>query len=202
MQAAMSHWEPDGVRRWSHGPAGLGQCLLFNTPEAVHERLPHATPDGRLAFTAEARIDNRDELCDLFRIPPVERATTPDGALILQAYERWGHESPDHLLGDWSFAVWHPQERTLFLARDHHGNTAVYYFQDSWRFAFASDRRALLALSDVPSRLNELHLAQFLIGWPASLLPGPGTLYESLHRLPPAHAMTVPERSSRAGSER
>ena len=108
MQAAMSHWGPDGVRRWSHGPAGLGRASSSTRRKAVHERLPHATPDGRLAFTAEARIDNRDELCDLFRIPPVERATTPDGALILQAYERWGHES-----SAWPFAERLPSNRSI-----------------------------------------------------------------------------------------
>ncbi len=141
MQSAMAHWGPDGGGLWRDDHCGLGQCLLYNTPEALHERLPRWVPEARLAITAEARIDNRDELCDYFAIPPAERPTTPDSDLILRAYLKWGEASPEHLLGDWSFAVWHPDERKLFLARDHHGNTSLVYWQQGEQFAFASDPR-------------------------------------------------------------
>ena len=189
MQAAMAHWGPDGAGEWCEGSAGLGHGLLFNTPEAVYERLPYATADGRLVITAAARLDNRDELWEALGIAHVDRATMPDSAIILRAYERWGEACPDHLLGDWSFAVWHRHERRLFLARDHHGNTALYYVNDGRRCAFASDRKALLALPGMPRRLNELYLAQVLVAWPA--YHGPDTIYLDIHRLPPAHAMTV-----------
>jgi asparagine synthase (glutamine-hydrolysing) len=110
--------------------------------------------------------------------------------LIERAYERWGEACPDHLLGDWSFAVWHPQERRLFLARDHYGNTALYYYgHDGHRFAFASDGKALLRLPHVPQRLNELYLAQGLVAWTPD--DGSDTIYLDIHRLPPAHAMRV-----------
>ena len=189
MHKAMEHWGPDGTACWYAAQAGLGHCLLFNTPEAIHEHLPHASVDSCLVLTAAARLDNRDELCDLFGVAHTDRACTPDGELIQRAYERWGEECPDHLLGDWALAVWRPRERRLFLARDHHGNTALYYSHTGRRFAFASDRRALLALPDVPRRLNELYLAQVLVVWPA--YNGPDTVYLDIHRLPPAHAMTV-----------
>ncbi len=188
MDAAMSHWGPDGGGLWHDANGGLGQRLLFNTPEALHERLPRWVEDARLAITAEARIDNRAELCDLFDIPLVERATTPDSELILLAYLKWGEDCPDHLLGDWSFAIWQPDVRKLFIARDHHGNTALHYWQQGDLFAFASDPAALHAIG-APHRLNELYLAQVLISWPA--YHGPQTIDLDIQRLPPAHAMTV-----------
>ena len=129
MEAAMTPWGPDGGSQWHDANCGLGQRLLFNTPEARHERLPRWVEDTRLAITAEARIDNRDELCDHFAIPHAERPTTPDSELILHAYRKWGEACPDHLLGDWSFAIWQPDERKLFIARDHHGNTSLVYWQ-------------------------------------------------------------------------
>ncbi|NOZ05057.1 MAG: asparagine synthetase B [Chloroflexi bacterium] len=188
MRDAMAEWGPDGNSVWHDGPCGLGQLLLYNTPEALHERLPRAVDGGRLIITAEARLDNRDDLCDRFDIPPPERPQTPDSDLILHAYETWGEDCPDHLLGDWSFAIWNPTERRLFLARDHHGNTALFYHHDAHRFAFASSRKALLALG-VPRRLNELYLAQVLVSWPA--YHGPTTIDLDIFCLPPAHAMTV-----------
>jgi len=182
MDAALAHWGPDGGGLWQDAHCGLGQRLLFNTPEAVHERLPRWVEDARIALTAAARIDNRDELCDLFAIPPAARPTTPDSDLILRAYLKWGEESPDHLLGDWSFAVWHPDERKLFLARDHHGNTSLVYWQQGDRFAFASAPQALYAIG-APRRLNELYLAQVLISW--SAYHGPQTIDLDIQRLPP-----------------
>lgn len=188
MEAALAHWGPDGGGLWYDAHCGLGQRLLYNTPEALHERLPRWVDDARIALTVEARIDNRDELCDLFAIPSAARPVTPDSDLILRAYLKWGEDSPNHLLGDWSFAVWHPDERKLFLARDHHSNTSLVYWQQGEQFAFASDPMALYAIG-APRRLNELYLAQVLVSWPA--YHGPQTIDQDIQRLPPAHAMTV-----------
>jgi asparagine synthase (glutamine-hydrolysing) len=195
MRDAMSHWGPDGVRLWSSGSAGLGQCLLWDTPECVFETLPSISCGGSLAFTAEARIDNRDELFGALGIAGAERTTMADGEVVRRAYERWGVDCAPKLLGDWSFAAWHPAERRLCLARDHCGNTSVYYFNDGRQVAFASDRRAILALNGIPRRLNDLYIAQLLVAWPA--YHGDDTIYEGIQRLAPAHAMFVT-----AGSER
>lgn len=194
MDRATAHWGPDGGDTWHDTHCGLGQRLLFNTPEALHERLPRWVDEARLAITAEARIDNRDELCDHFAIPHAERPTTPDSELILRAYLKWGEDCPDQLLGDWSFAIWHPDEQKLFLARDHSGNTSLVYWQEGGRFAFASEPKALYAIG-APRRLNELYLAQVLISWPA--YHGPQTIDLDIQRLPPAHAMTVTPEGSR-----
>lgn len=194
LNRAMAHWGPDGGGLWQDAHCALGQRLLYNTPEAVYERLPRWVPEARLAITAEARIDNRDELCDHFAVPRAERPTTPDSDLILRAYLKWGEASPDHLLGDWSFAIWHPDQRKLFLARDHHGNTSLCYWQAGERFAFASAPQALHAIG-APRRLNELYLAQVLISWPA--YHGPRTIDLDIQRLPPAHAMMVTPQGTR-----
>jgi asparagine synthase (glutamine-hydrolysing) len=79
--------------------------------------------------------------------------------------------------------------RRLFLARDHFGNTGLYYAKVGDRVAFASDIRALLPLSWLPRRLNETRVASLLVGGgvdePAS------TVYRDISRLPPAHMVTV-----------
>ena len=82
--------------------AGLGSLILFDTPEAIHEKLPLQSSQG-FVLTAEARLDNRDELCSEMGIPHPERPRLADGSLILRAYERWGESTPQHLIGDWSF---------------------------------------------------------------------------------------------------
>ena len=198
MRAAMAHWGPDSVRCWSQGAAGLGQCLFFDTPEAVYETLPSFTGEGAVAFAAEARLDNRGELFDALGVHHSERRTMADGELVRRAYMRWGTECPSRLLGDWSLAAWMPHERQLFLARDHSGNTALYYVTDRRRFAFASDRRALLALPGVSRRPNDVFLAHLLVSWASPSLSGFETAHRDIHRLPFAHALLVTARDTRA----
>ena len=194
MDQAMAAWGPDGGGTWHDPWCGLGQRLLYNTPEALHERMPRWVEEAGLAFTVEARLDNREELCGLLGIPSSDRPTTPDGDLALGAYLRWGEACPDRLLGDWSLAAWHPRERRLFLARDHHGNTGLRYWGRGTSLAFASDARALHAVG-APRRLNELYLAQVLVSWTA--WQGPQTIDLDIHRLPPAHAMVVTPEGTR-----
>jgi asparagine synthase (glutamine-hydrolysing) len=187
MRAAMQEWGPDRSGVWQQGSAGLGSQVLYDTPEAMLERLPLQSQQG-FVLTAEARLDNRGELCGDLRISAAEARGLADGHLIQRAYEKWGEDAPPRLIGDWSFAAWHPREGRLFLARDHYGNTALYYFQDERRFAFASSRKALFALG-VPRRLNEFFLACVLISWTAH--HGEQTIELDLRRLAPAHTLRL-----------
>jgi len=115
--------------------------------------------ESRLVLVSGARIDNRLELFDLLDVAHSERGHTPDGALILKDYQKWGPDCCDRLLGDWGFALLDPRRRTLCLARDHHGNTSLYYHQNRHFVAFASSIKSLLNVSEVPRRPDELHLA-------------------------------------------
>jgi len=189
LAAAMAHWGPDRVQVWHDGFVGLGQCLLHDTPEAQYEQLPWLAPDHSLCVTAEARLDNRDELCDRLDIPLPERRRVADGTIVRLAYEKWGHRCPERMLGDWSFAAWDRRERRLFLARDHFGQTALYYTWDGRRLGFASEKAALLALPFVSPTLNEYRLAQRLIVWVGD--PSPETLHADINRVLPAHALTA-----------
>ncbi|ABQ25547.1 asparagine synthase-related protein [Geotalea uraniireducens] len=191
MRRHMAEWGPDGGDVLLDGPAAMGQMRLFSTPEATYEKMPLIDAAEGFIFTAAGRVDNRQELiadCGL-RIAEYEKCGIPDGEVILQAYRKWGEDCPKRIYGDWSFAVWHPRERRLFLARDHYGNTSLYYYADRHVFAFASDRKALLALDLVPKEMDELYLAQVLVSWPA--YHGERTIHTPVKRLPPAHCLTV-----------
>ncbi|HEX9022753.1 MAG TPA: asparagine synthase-related protein [Geobacteraceae bacterium] len=186
MRHAMAQWGPDGCDILLDGPAGLGQARLCSTPEARREKMP-IKQEGIL-FAAAGRVDNREELIGQLAIRG-QPALIPDSDVILHAYLKWGEECPVRIYGDWSFAAWHPGERRLFLARDHYGNTALYYYVDPGVFAFASSRKALLALNLAPIEMDELYLAQVLVTWPAC--HGDRTFHKPVKRLPPAHCIAV-----------
>ncbi len=162
MARAMERWGPDGISTVSDGAGFLGAARLAVTPESLHEALPRRDEPGGLLFTAAARLDNREELCESFDIPGPERESVADGALALRAYRQWGEETPRHLYGDWSLAAWDGHRRTLFLARDRLGNTGLYYYHRPPLFAFASDPEALFAAGGIERRINETRIASYL----------------------------------------
>ncbi len=193
MRQAMTVWGPDGDTAWQDGPAALGQMRLLSTPESRHERLPYTDAANGVVFTAAARVDNRQELGRLLNLPAHQHPHLPDSEFLFRAYLKWGENFPVRIFGDWAFAAWHPAERKLFLARDHFGNTSIFYHSGPRVFAFASSRQALLALNLAPVELDELYLGQVLVSWTAC--HGERTIHKLVRRLPPAHAITLtPER--------
>jgi asparagine synthase (glutamine-hydrolysing) len=187
MLAAIAHRGPDASDTWSHGPVGLGNCLLWTTPESLHEKLPCAHHSGVHVIAADARVDNRDDLLRALGIGPDATVVT-DSDLILLAYERWGENCPAHLIGDFSFAIWDQREHKLFCARDSAGIRSFYYYASPDVFAFASEIKALRMLPGVPAVLNELRVADYLINLYEDRAM---TFYKDIFRLPASSTLTV-----------
>lgn len=190
MGSLLARRGPDGAGVWSAGRIGLGHALLAATPEALLERLPLEDEASGCVITADVRLDNRAELLNALGLSDRARVTG-DAGLILAAYLEWGTACVERFLGDFTFAIWDPREQRLFCARDHFGMRPFYYHHTVKRFfAFASEPRAILALTQAPYRLNEGRIAAFLV----SELEGidrTSTFFEEVYRLPPAHPLTV-----------
>ena len=185
MAEALRYWGPDGGGVWTPPgrSAALGQLVAHNLPESVRERGPLVAADGSV-LTVAARLDNRDELLRELGL----RGDATESEIVVAAWEKWGRDTCEHLYGDWVFAAWDPAAKRLFIARDHIGNTSLYYHANASSIAFASSRKALFALPFVPRRLNELRLAQHLWMWIAD---GRATFHEEIFRLPGGHHLTA-----------
>ena len=111
-----------------------------------------------------------------------------DGELIRRAYLKWEKNCVNYLVGDWSFAVYDFRKQELFLARDQHGYTSVYYFFDEKQFVFASSAKSIFAIDGFTKRVNMRHFIGGLLLWQ----PDDKNLqaYENLHIVPPAHILT------------
>ena len=68
MANEMAKWGPDGVGSIFSGSAAFGHALLIVTHESRFEKMPYCDANEGILFTATARLDNRDELCDIFGI--------------------------------------------------------------------------------------------------------------------------------------
>ena len=212
MADALAHRGPDGADVWCSGPVGLGHRMLWTTPESLLEKLPLVNRTGELVITADARLDNRSELLAALDCKDCPSEKITDSQLILAAYEKWGEQCPEQLLGDFAFAIWDGRKQRLFGARDHFGVKPFYYYTSGRAFIFATEIKALLCLGSVPRQLNEVKVADYLI---PLFEDKEITFYQDIFRLPPAHSLTVsgkelrlqpywsldPERELRLGSD-
>jgi asparagine synthase (glutamine-hydrolysing) len=186
MTDRMLHRGRDASGIWAEASVGLGHRMLWTTPESLVERLPMQRQHW--VITADARIDNRDELIGQLQLDRAETAKITDSDLILAAYEKWGEDCPVHLLGDFAFAIWDGRHQQLFCARDIMGVKPFYYYHGPDRFAFGSEIKALLCVPEISPALSEFRIAELMM---ISLEDRTRTIYENIHRMPAAHALTV-----------
>ena len=189
MIGSLAHRGPDKSDVWHTGPIGLGHQMLFTTPESLLERQPVVDRSGTLVLTADARVDNREELLSALRLRERPSREVTDATIILSAYERWGEQSPQHIIGDFAFAIWDQRRRHVFCARDAVGVKPIYYHYLPGRvFAFASEIKALLHLPQVPRQINDTKIVDYLASQAEDKAI---TFFEGIFRLPPAHSLTV-----------
>ncbi len=188
MRKALQFTQPDTEALWQNEKAALGSLIRFDTPESYKEQQPIFFEDDRKVMVVNARIDNRDELCGIFGISLIHRDNYPDSHYVKLAFEKWGISATEHLIGDWSFAVYDKPSQKLYVARDHCGIMACYYYACDEFFAFSSSPKALLALKEIPKELNEFRLAQILVAWPGD---GEQTCYQHIFNLLPGHYLTL-----------
>lgn len=184
----LAHRGPDGADIWVNGCVGLGHRMLWTTPESLFEKLPYCNQTGDLVITADARIDNREELIAALQINNRPADKIVDSELILAAYEKWGEDCPQHLLGDFAFAIWDERKQVLFCARDHMGVKPFYYYSSNNTFVFGSEIKAIFCLSGIPRRLNEVKIGEYLVSMSEDKSI---TFYQDILRLPPACCISI-----------
>jgi asparagine synthase (glutamine-hydrolysing) len=192
MMEFLAHRGPDGGELWCEGRVGFGHRMLRTTPESLRERLPLVNTASGVALTADARIDNREELISALRLRSRPEAAISDSELVLRTYEKWGDNCAERLIGDFAFAIWDMRRQQLFCARDHYGVKPFYYYHEPHRlFAFASEIKGLLCLPCVPRRIEETWIADYLWG---IYQDREITAYQGILRLPPGHTLVITPR--------
>ena len=188
MLAALSAYGETRAQ-WQDGGVGLGCRHATATNGDDAKRMPGVALAGGIAVATDARLDDRDALCDSLGVAPAERRTLTDSDLIRRAWQRWGRDCPNHLLGDYAFAVWEANKRTLFCARDHAGVRPLYYCQRPDGFVFASAVEAVLAVPGVSAALDEATVAAYLTGtgWNSTTR----TFFRDVRKLPSGHTLTI-----------
>ncbi len=189
MTRSLTFRGPDAHAVWCQGSVGFGHTLFRTTWEARYERQPF-TLDQQVWIVADARVDAREDLVRELGCghdPALNR--TPDVELILRAYFKWGEACLDHMIGDFSFAIWDVRLRRLFCARDHFGVKLFYYAWIGATFIFSNTIAALRLHPEVTNRLNERAIGDFFLFDCNRTLDT--TFFADIQKLPAAHQLTV-----------
>jgi len=185
MVSSLTHRGPDGCKIWRSANVGFVHCSLKTTPEALAEYLPYRDEITQIVITADARIDNRDDLIKRIGIDYNSRIIT-DSEIILEAYKKWGKACAIELIGDFAFAIWDPRLKQLFCARDHIGTRPFFYYICNSYMVFSSEIKSILAVPQVSTRINDKRIADFLN---LKVDNNSYTFFKNIYRLPPATAL-------------
>jgi asparagine synthase (glutamine-hydrolysing) len=178
---------PDRSELMVAGPVGFVNMLMQMTPEDLFDRQPYRSVNGAM-ITADARIDNRDEVLAQIGVAKELATEWPDSRVLLTAWEMFGDTIWPMLRGPFAVAIWDPRCAALTLSRDHLGVNVVMWYKSERFFAFATMPKGLFAFRGVSRSLNEKKFADFLVLNHSDLAT---TIYENVYRVIPAHTVTV-----------
>lgn len=170
----------------------LGCHAHWITSESIGSQQPFYDAERQLVVTADAIIDNRE---DLFRTLQIHRELQPemtDSELILRAYDKWGEQCAQYLIGDFAFIIWDERRQLVFGARDFSGGRTLYYYIDEQKLAICTTMEPMFVFPEVGQRtINEQWIAEYLA------IPGNNeavdmgiTVYKNIAQVPPAHSFT------------
>ncbi len=192
MTAAIAHRGPDGEGFFTAPGIALGhRRLAIIDPAGGHQ--PMFNEDRSIAIVFNGEIFNfetiRAELADaghVFR-------NKCDTEAIVHAWESWGTECVTRLSGQFAFALWDSNKQLLFCARDRMGEKPFYYTYTEGAFVFGSEIAALAAHPGTPRGLRPEAVDDFFA---YGYVPEPGTIFDGVMKLPPAHTLLL-DRSGR-----
>src|SRR5579871_5464972 len=188
MIQAQHYRGPDGAKMYldSQGQIGLGHnrlSIIDLSPNGA-QPMTNSRSDHWIVFNGE--MYNYRELRAELRDYPFR--TQSDTEVILAAYERWGEECLDHLIGMFAFVLWDQREQKLLAVRDRFGVKPLFYHQAAGETLYvASEIQALLAAG--------IHSEPDASTWASYFVFGlhdhqPATFWTDIHSLPPGHKLT------------
>ncbi len=186
MRDVLRHRGPDGEGLWIDGPIGLGHRRLAIVDVAGGQQ-PMTNEDETVWITYNGEIYNHATLRPGLEAKGHRYQTRSDTETILHLYEEEADRCVESLQGMFAFALWDRPRERLLLARDRLGIKPLYYSVTDQELLFASEIKAILAVTPERPALNHAALPEFLA---TRFLAGDETFFQGIRKLPPGHVLT------------
>ncbi len=188
MGNSIAHRGPDASATYFDADIGLVHRRLSIIDLSDAGTQPMFSHDRRYAIVFNGEIYNFPALRQSMQELGYCFTSNTDTEVILALYQQYGLDCLEHLNGMFAFALWDFDRKELFIARDRLGKKPLYYYQKAQKFAFASEIKALLTLPEIDKSINHEAVYDFFA---YQYIPDPKSIFAHIHKLPPAHYMTV-----------
>src|SRR4051812_35284550 len=197
----LTHRGPDDDGIWLDPEAGIGfghrRLAIVDLSPAGHQ--PMLSDNGRWVLNFNGEIYNhseiRAELDAAGAAPDAGWRGHCDTETFLQAIATWGlTPALERSVGQFAFALWDRQTRTLSLVRDRFGEKPLYYGWAGRDFVFGSELKALRAHPRFDAAIDRSALSQFAA---RSYVPAPLSIYRGIFKLEPGCVLELTAETAR-----
>jgi len=185
---ALRHRGPDAEGVTHHKLANANLCLL-HTRLAIIDLDPRANQpfvDGDCVLVFNGEIYNYIELRDELKALGHRFRTDSDTEVLVRAYQAWGEDCLDRLEGMWAFALFDVKGGKIMVSRDRFGEKPLYFQKCGDALYFASEVKALVALSGRKPEVNATQVLRYLVNGYRFLFKRPETFFTGIDEFPAA----------------
>ncbi len=159
MVSAMSHRGPDGTGIFidevnSSTSLALGHNRLSILDLSPDGAQPMKSSCGRYVLVLNGEVYNYREIASELDVDERPRGSFGDTAVVLAALKKWGSAALSRFNGMWALLFYDSLQGTLLVSRDRFGKKPLYFFQNESRLYFASEIKAILAVSNSKQSFN------------------------------------------------
>ena len=163
----------------------------------LHTRLAVIDPEnGRQPMSARkdgmdyticynGELYGTDEIRNALIKQGVTFETKTDTEVVLKSFITFGADCVKSFNGIYAFAIYCPQKRELFIARDKMGVKPFFYAQRGNSFIFASEIKSLLCHPKIKPEIDKTGISELLFIGPGRT-PGCG-VFKDVYELKPGH---------------
>ena len=201
MGGRLAHRGPDDEGIWADPDAAMGfahrRLAIVDLSPAGHQ--PMHSSNGRFVLNFNGEIYNhgevREELDAAGGAPAGGWRGHSDTETFIEAISLWGlRVTLDRCAGQFAFAVWDREQRTLSLVRDRFGEKPLYYGWAGRDFVFASELKAIRCHPRFDSTIDRRALSLFTR---RSYIPAPLSIYRGVFKLEPGCILEVSAAAAR-----
>jgi asparagine synthase (glutamine-hydrolysing) len=183
MLGLIRHRGPDAFGMYMDDMAGLASTRL-SIIDLPGGNQPIHNEDESLWIVYNGEVFNYVEFRPDLETRGHRFYTNTDTEVLLHLYEDKGPEMLNDLNGQFAFAIWDSNKKSLFLARDRMGIKPLFYKQEKGHFVFASEIKAIFADPTTQRTLDPTTLSDIFTCWTPV---GNQTSFEGVSQLMPGH---------------
>lgn len=207
MEDSIAHRGPDAVGHYisPEGHVVFGHrrlSLVGLDSRATVMSIPKKdNPKHEVSIVFNGEIYNFLELKEYFKKKGYVSVSPSDFEVIIFAWQEWGADCVDYLIGEFVFVIYDEQTKKTFIARDRTGVKPLFYtFTKCGEFVFGSEPKAILQYPDIDRKMDVNSVAEFLLmghTFAAGLQSESSSYYENIKQLPPAYKAVLDKKGFR-----